>query len=169
MPFAPQIDVIVEDPRWGDPEPIITCAVTATLAHLGLDGARFELAVLASTDARLAELNAHYRGKDKPTNVLSFPAQDLRPSDAGQKPLPLQPRLGAPVTMLGDIALAYETCAREAEAAGLPFADHLAHLVVHATLHLLGYDHETEPDAALMEGLEIAILEALGIPDPYRP
>ncbi len=106
-----------------------------------------EMTVLLGDDALLRRLNRDYRGKDSPTNVLSFAA-------------------GEP-ELLGDMAIAYETTAGEAIAAGKPLVDHLAHLVVHGTLHLLGYDHESAEDAATMEPLEVAALAALGIADPY--
>jgi probable rRNA maturation factor len=106
------------------------------------------LTVLLADDARLKELNRDFRGKNKPTNVLSFPSEEPG--------------------YLGDIALAYGVTATEAKASGKRFADHAAHLVVHGVLHLMGYDHETERQANTMEPLETAILAALGIADPYR-
>lgn len=107
------------------------------------------IAVLCTDDARMRELNRDFRGKDAATNVLSFPAP---PSPAGS---------------WGDIALAYETLAREAAAQAKPLAHHLTHLVVHGTLHLLGFDHETETEADDMEAIEIAALAGLGLPNPY--
>jgi probable rRNA maturation factor len=115
-----------------------------------------------SDDDTVRQLNREWRGQDKPTNVLSFPAQELRPGG----PLP-QPPLGAPL-LLGDVVLAAETVAAEASAQGKRVADHLSHLVVHGVLHLLGFDHEAEADAVLMERREVAILAGLGIADPYR-
>jgi probable rRNA maturation factor len=115
-----------------------------------------ELAVLLAEDRTVRDLNRRYRGFDKPTNVLSFPATDEVPRPA-QAPL-----------MLGDVVLALETVRREAAAQGKPAADHLAHLVVHGTLHLLGYDHERAAEARRMEALETRLLAGLGIADPYR-
>ncbi|MEM1100606.1 MAG: rRNA maturation RNase YbeY [Pseudomonadota bacterium] len=153
-----EIDIIVEDARWGDLEPLAHRAVEAVFNGVGLVG---DVALLAADDARVAELNAQFRGKPSPTNVLSWPTEERGAAHPGGTPR-------APETReLGDIALAYETCAREAEAQGKPFAAHVTHLIVHGTLHLLGYDHETEADAALMEGLEVEILGNLGYPDPY--
>jgi len=109
------------------------------------------ITVLLTDDASVRTLNADFRGKDGPTNVLSFPAaESARPH-------------------LGDIALAYGVCAREAGAQGKPLADHLMHLTVHGVLHLLGYDHQTDAEAEAMEGIERAILSKLGVPDPYAP
>lgn len=168
MPDAPHVDVIVEDSGWDDPTALITAAVGATLGHLGLDPAGYEVSVLCCDDARIRALNAEFRGKDAPTNVLSWPAVDLAPESRGAPPLPPDPGDPDNPVALGDIALALGVCRAEAAAAGKPFSDHLTHLVVHATLHLLGHDHETEPEADLMESCERAILAGLGIPDPYE-
>ena len=113
-----------------------------------------EVAVLLADDAHVQAVNKEWRGLDKPTNVLSFPAAP--PDRIGRSPI------------LGDLILAFETCAREAEHDGKALADHVSHLVVHGVLHLLGYDHLTEAEAEEMEGLEIEVLAGLGIPDPYR-
>jgi probable rRNA maturation factor len=111
-----------------------------------------ELSLVLGDDAGMRALNRHWRGQDKPTNVLSFPA--------GAAPA------GAPA-LIGDVVLAFETVRREANEQGKPLADHLAHLVVHGVLHLIGYDHEEARAARRMERLEVAILAALGIADPY--
>jgi probable rRNA maturation factor len=106
-----------------------------------------------TSDAVVQGLNAQWRHKDQPTNVLSFPAPET---------------VHALEKTLGDVALAYETCAREAQEQGKNLKDHATHLLVHGLLHLLGYDHEAEDDAAEMEGLEREILASLGIADPYH-
>ncbi|MFX0544163.1 rRNA maturation RNase YbeY [Roseovarius sp. S1116L3] len=160
------MDVMVEDRRWRalDLEALAERAGRAALKHLGLEPAAFEISVLACNDARIAALNEDFRGKPQPTNVLSWPSGERGASRAGGAPdLPNS----ATDAELGDIAIAYETCAREAEAGGKPLADHAAHLIVHAVLHLLGYDHIRDEDATLMEACEVAILCKLGIPDPY--
>ena len=110
---------------------------------------KWAVTVLLTDDASIRDLNARFRGKDQPTNVLSFPA----------------PETAAP--HLGDIALAYGVCAREAEAQGKSLQHHLMHLTAHGVLHLLGYDHETDAEAEEMEGMERAILATLGVSDPY--
>ncbi|MBK1664668.1 rRNA maturation RNase YbeY [Rhodospirillum rubrum] len=120
-------------------------------------GTPLEISLLLTDDAAVQALNRDYRGQDKPTNVLSFAALDA------EEPLPED---GEPV-LLGDVALARETVAREAADLGVAPADHVFHLVVHGVLHLLGYDHEEEEEALDMEGLETAILGARGIADPY--
>ena len=124
-------------------------------------GRRHEVSLLATDDAAVAALNHEFRGKPVPTNVLSWPAEALATGRPGARPRP--PALDE----LGDIALAYETCAREAASSGIPLRDHATHLIVHGLFHLLGYDHENDADASLMEGLESETLAQLGIPDPY--
>ena len=116
-----------------------------------------ELAVMLTDDAGIRTLNLNWRGIDKPTNVLSFPA--LQPTGPGSPE-------DAP-RMLGDIAIAYQTTRREADDEQKPFDHHLSHLAVHGFLHLIGYDHEKDDEAEAMEGLETEILAQLGIPDPY--
>ncbi len=118
---------------------------------------RWEVSVALTDDAALQALNKAWRGKDRPTNVLSFPAE-----------MPDLPPGALQATPLGDIALAAETVQREAREQDKSFDDHLTHLTVHGLLHLLGYDHETTDDAAEMEALEIEILARLGVADPYR-
>lgn len=121
-----------------------------------------EVSVLLTDDAAVRALNREWRGQDRPTNVLSFPAlepHELRAAAGRPQPLPLH---------LGDIVLALETVLREARSEGKPIEHHLAHLVVHGTLHLFGEDHEDDDRAAAMELLETRILAELGVPDPYR-
>lgn len=163
-----ELDILIEDPRWDtlDLEALTARAVRATLAELGLV-AECSLCLMACDDARIATLNADFRGKPRPTNVLSWPAEERGAQAPGLAPAPPRPDPFGTIE-LGDIALAYETCKAEAEAAGKPFSDHVTHLTVHGTLHLLGYDHIEDSDAALMEGLEVKILGKLGLDDPYR-
>jgi probable rRNA maturation factor len=118
-------------------------------------------------DARIAALNADFRGKPQPTNVLSWPSEDRAPDLPGSAPLPPVAGTADDPESLGDIALAWETCAAEAGAQGKPMADHVTHLVVHGVLHLLGYDHIDDADAGVMEALEVRILATLGVSDPY--
>ena len=119
-----------------------------------------EVAVRLTDDAEVQTLNRDFRGKDKPTNVLSFPQvqadllESLSNSDDGE-------------ILLGDIVLARETCAREAEEKGVSLADHATHLIVHGALHLVGYDHIDDPEASAMEALEVKALASLGIANPY--
>ncbi|MES2034442.1 MAG: rRNA maturation RNase YbeY [Pseudomonadota bacterium] len=142
------IDVEVEDEAWTsvlpDAEALATRAAGAALAST--EGA---VVILLTDDAAVADLNIRFRDKPGPTNVLSFPAPDN------------------PEGLLGDIALAYGVCAREAEEQGKPLAHHLQHLVAHGVLHLLGYDHLDDLEAEEMEALERQILAGLDIPDPY--
>ncbi|HBS50302.1 MAG TPA: rRNA maturation RNase YbeY [Rhodobacteraceae bacterium] len=162
-------DIIIEDDRWSAVplERLADAAGRAVLARLGLDPETCTASLLACDDARIAALNTEFRGKPAPTNVLSWPAADLAPDRPGGAPIPPAPDFTGEIE-LGDIALAWDTCAREAAEAGKPLDDHLTHLIVHGLLHLLGYDHESDPDATLMEGLETEIRGKLGVPDPYR-
>ena len=146
---------------------LATRAVTATFAHLHLPQAGFTLCVMGCDDARIAVLNGDFRGKAAATNVLSWPSDDLSPETEGDAPLP--PETGDPddPESLGDIAIAYDTCLREAAEAEKAPADHVTHLIVHGVLHLLGYDHIRDGDAARMETTEVAILATLGVSDPY--
>ena len=158
-------DTVIEDPRWAAVglEALAEQAARATLAHLGLDASDWEVAVLACNDGSIAALNADFRGKPAPTNVLSWPSQERGAEVEGARPAPPT----GPDPELGDIAIAYETCAREAAEQGKPMEAHVTHLIVHAVLHLLGYDHERDGDAALMEALEVEILGKMGLDDPY--
>jgi probable rRNA maturation factor len=125
-----------------------------------LVNARLSVSLLFTSDSEVRALNREWRGKDKPTNVLSFPM--LERSEL------LALSAEGPPVLLGDIALAFETCAREAEEKGISLEHHAAHLIIHGLLHLAGYDHETSSeDAAAMEALEIKALALMGIADPY--
>ena len=162
----PLADVLLEDPRWkaAGLEALSQPAVHAALTAAGV-APKYEVCVLGCDDARIAVLNAEFRGKPAPTNVLSWPAFDLAPDDSGRPPLP--PAAGGMEESLGDIAIAYETCLREAAEKGIPAADHITHLIIHGTLHLLGYDHQNDVQANVMEGLEVKALASMGIKAPY--
>ena len=155
---ALKIDVMVDSRRWKEPakvKAVVRRAVAqAAAATRSTTGA--ELAIVLTDDSAIRALNRDWRGIDKATNVLSFPAKDGGPQPEGPQP------------HLGDIVLAYETIAREAESEHKPFAHHLAHLAVHGFLHLVGYDHERDDEARSMEQAERDILRRLKIPDPYR-
>lgn len=163
-----EIDILIEDPAWDGAgiEALAAEACAATLDALGLVPDHFAVSLLACGDARIAELNAEFRGKPAPTNVLSWPAEEHELEPGGMPALPAPDPAGPP-RELGDVAIAFQTCAREAAEQGKPLADHLRHLLVHATLHLLGFDHIRDADAAVMEALETRILARLGVPDPY--
>lgn len=151
-----EIDIIIEAEGWKGLTGAEALTLKAAKAALDAQKNDGDVTILLTNDARMHQLNADFRGKDKPTNVLSFPAAP--------------PPRGMPVSetlFLGDVALGYETCAAEASADGKTLGDHLSHLVVHGLLHLMGYDHETAAEADDMEGRERAILASLGIADPY--
>lgn len=162
------LDIVIEARAWDEAQltALAGRAVDAALRHMKLEPEACEITLLACDDARIAALNADFRGKAAATNVLSWPAQPLAPKAEGLAPP--APEWGFDgVIELGDIALSYDTCAREASESAKPLEVHLTHLIVHGTLHLLGYDHETEGDAALMERIEVEILGNLGLDDPY--
>jgi probable rRNA maturation factor len=152
-----EIDVIVRSARWRKrptAKNIVKRAVLAAVEAISTPST--ELAIVLTDDSAIQTLNRDWRGKNAPTNVLSFPA-----AAPGKSP-------SAP-PYIGDIIIAYQTVAREAVAEGKPFNHHLAHLAVHGFLHLLGYDHENDRDAQKMERLERKILKRLAVPDPYAP
>lgn len=150
------LDISIECEGWSaavsDPEKLCLDAASAALAALEDVPGRPALSILLSDDTMIATLNSQFRGKNGPTNVLSFPAGDTYPDG---------------LVMLGDIAVAFETVEREADAGGITIADHLSHMIIHGTLHLLGFDHETDGEAEEMENLETSILSGLGVADPY--
>lgn len=155
--MAIAVDVSVEAGAWPAGEVLssmVDDCLAAVASRLALADVDSELSVLFTDDEAMRALNAEWRGMDKPTNVLSFPAFDLAPGDP-------------PGPLLGDIAVAFETLVREAELEGKPFDDHLRHLVVHGILHVLGYDHENDSEAEDMESAERLILADMGVPDPY--
>ncbi len=155
------MELLIEDTRWeaAGLEALATRACEAVLARFGIDPERAEISLLGCDDARIAALNAQFRGRNAPTNVLSWPARE------GFPPTERQAQEGA--VELGDIAIAHDVCAREAHAQGKTFDDHVTHLLVHGVLHLLGFDHMDEAQAAEMEALEVEILGKLGISNPY--
>lgn len=165
----PIVDIVIEDPRWEEfgltalAEP----AALATLAALNLSPKGFTLCMMACDDTRIATLNADFRGKPQPTNVLSWPSEDRGADTPGGLP---EPPIAGPdddPESLGDIAIAYDTCKAEAAAQDKRMGDHVTHLVVHGMLHLLGYDHVDDADGDLMEATEVRILATLGVSDPY--
>ena len=157
------IDVIVRSQRWrrGVAELSRLCTETARRAYdmAGGDEGDAQVSIVLTSDRAVQALNRTFRGYDKATNVLSFPAA----------PAPMAAPAGCPPPprLLGDVVIAYGTTAAEATAAGKELGDHLRHLIVHGILHVLGYDHQTEGDAAVMERLEAAILASFGMSDPY--
>jgi probable rRNA maturation factor len=163
------VDTVIEDARWeafGLPA-LAERAGRAALVGLGLPVEGFAVSLMGCDDGRIAVLNADFRGKPRPTNVLSWPSEERGAEFVGEEPERPLPGTADDPKPLGDIAIAWETCAGEAEEQGKPMTDHVTHLIVHGVLHLLGYDHVEEEDAALMETLEVGILASLGVSDPY--
>jgi len=143
------IEVEVEDEAWAGLPDVRVVVERAARAALGATPG--DIVILLTDDAAVQDLNARFRDRDRPTNVLSFPAAHS----------------AAP--HLGDLVLAFGVCAAEAQAQGKTLPDHLTHLVVHGVLHLLGRDHEAETEAEAMEAEERTLLASLGVADPYRP
>lgn len=155
---APEVAVRIEDARWRRVPGVTARTRRAVRAALAACAPRYraaETSVVLTGDAAIAKLNAQWRNKRGPTDVLSFPADD-------------RPRRGGVPALLGDVVVAYGVAVRDSRAEGKPLGDHLAHLVVHGTLHLVGYDHDSDDAAERMEALERRILGTLGLPDPYR-
>jgi probable rRNA maturation factor len=170
--ITPVLDIVVDSPLWAarrGVKAVLRRAIAAAAAMVSTtDG---ELAIVLTDDSAIRALNRHWRGKDEPTNVLSFPTSvRLAPPLAGKGRSLAASRRGKNTPRLfGDIVIAYETTAREAKAEHKPLQDHVAHLAVHGFLHLVGYDHAAEKEAAAMEALEIAVLTRLDVPNPYIP
>jgi probable rRNA maturation factor len=161
MPLSntPETEVLVTADCWqreSGAEAAIHRAIETAAAMVGAETFDAELAIMLTDDEGIRTLNKNWRGIDKPTNVLSFPALQ-----------PVGPRDDDAPRMLGDIAIAYQTARAEADAEHKPFENHLSHLAVHGFLHLVGFDHGKDGDADIMEELERKILAQLGIPDPY--
>lgn len=158
------IEFALEDDAWTEAAPwyreVALRAAESALTAAGVRPQDVEISALLCNDERIANLNADFRGKPSPTNVLSWPAEHTIPEDAPQAPED---------GFLGDVALARETIVSEAALQHVTVDAHFAHLFAHGVLHLLGYDHETDADAEVMEGVERAALAAMGIADPYAP
>ena len=163
------VETVIEDARWDGfgLAGLAETAARATLAQLSIPADGLQVSLLGCDDARIAALNADFRGKPQPTNVLSWPSEDRAADTPGGQPEPPEPGDPEDPESLGDIAISWETCAREAAGQDKPMADHVAHLIVHGLLHLLGYDHIDDADAALMEAEEVRILASMGVSDPY--
>jgi len=151
---APSVDIQAQSPLW-DAQPLaeqtVRDAIAAAAAALSTAGG--EVSILLTDDKAIRLLNREWRGIDKPTNVLSFPAATTKAS--------------VRMPLFGDIVMAYETLKRDCDDEDLIFLHHLAHLTVHGFLHLIGYDHQVEAQAEEMEGLESKIMTRMNLPDPY--
>lgn len=167
--MEPLVDIVLEDDRWEafGLEALANKAAQVALDELGFGAEGFTFCIMGCDDARILELNGDFRGKAQPTNVLSWPSEERGAEVAGDLPYPPEAGAADDPESLGDIAISYDTCAAEAEAAGKPLSDHVTHLVVHGLLHLLGYDHVRDADGDLMEATEVRILARLGLSDPY--
>lgn len=163
------VDVEVVDGAWLSDLPgaddVVERACTRTL-QVACSGEAVTVTVVMADDRMLADLNGRWRHIDRPTDVLSFPSDERSPGTRLRRPAGSPP--GNDIA-LGDIVIARETVVDDACRRATALTDHLSHIAVHGTLHLLGYDHETDADAGVMEDMERAVLKTLGIPDPYLP
>ena len=159
------VDLIIEDTRWKTLNlfSIANAAFKETLSELDLRSENFVCSVLACNSEKIKGLNAQFRGKNNSTNVLSFPLKAEKYDTKGS----LKFKANADLLELGDIAIAYEVCKKEANVSKIKFEDHVYHLIIHSVLHLLGYDHEEEKNATEMEKIEVQVLANLGISNPY--
>ena len=149
--FEPtKIEVEVEDRAWDQALPEVMALARGAAEAAARSAQGGAISILLTNAQTVKALNARFRDRDEPTNVIAFPAATNREGH------------------LGDIALAFGVCASEAIAQGKPLADHLRHLVIHGVLHILGYDHDADGPAQRMEALERRVLEGLGVPDPYQ-
>ena len=159
------VDLVIEDARWKTLNllKIANSAFKETLSQLNLRSEIFICCILACSSKKIKGLNAQFRGKNNSTNVLSFPSKpEIYEVRSISK---LEPTIDP--FELGDIAIAYEVCKKEADISKIDFEDHVYHLIIHAVLHLLGFDHEEEKNAAEMEKIEVQVLAKLGINNPY--
>ena len=159
------VDLVIEDARWKTLNllKIANSAFKETLSQLNLRSEIFICCILACSSKKIKGLNAQFRGKNNSTNVLSFPSKpEIYEVRSISK---LEPTIDP--FELGDIAIAYEVCKKEADISKIDFEDHVYHLIIHSLLHLLGFDHEEEKNAAEMEKIEVQVLAKLGINNPY--
>jgi len=160
MADNPEIDVTIPCAAWrdavGEVEDVCRRAALAVLDIMAPNGGPIEVSIVLSDDDFIRSLNREFRGRDEPTDVLSFSNEEPNLPDRDERPV-----------LLGDVVVAFQTASRDASADGLGLAGHLSHLVVHGMLHLFGFDHEIETDAARMERQEMAVLATLGVANPY--
>ena len=159
------VDLIIEDTRWKTINlfSIANAAFKETLSELNLCSENFDCSVLACSSEKIKGLNAQFRGKNNSTNVLSFPLK----AEKYEAKNSLKLKADADLLELGDVAIAYEVCKKEANVSKIKLEDHVYHLIIHSVLHLLGYDHGEEKNAAEMEKIEVQVLANLGISNPY--
>ena len=163
------IEILINEPLWKKENRLISAKIKSLIKKIAPQtelknylnkNLEIEISVVLSNDEEIKKLNKNYRQKNKPTNVLSFPAVDFKNLDKSALELGFMP--------LGDIILSYQTIKNEAISEKKKFDDHLYHLVIHSLLHLLGHDHEEKKEAEIMENLEINLLKKLDIPNPYH-
>lgn len=165
------VDLVVAEAAWRTAVPNLADLADQgsrlALDSAGLDPANWSICILATNDTEIARLNREFRGKPEATNVLSWPAFDLAPRRPGALPGSPPRQESGRRCQLGDVALALQTIEREANDAVIPLKDHVIHLILHGSLHLLGFDHRIDEDAETMERIEVEALARIGIPDPF--
>ena len=167
-----KINVIFKDERWVKIplEEIAKGALKLISDRFSVKDNNFEVSLLASNDAEIKELNKKFRGNDSSTNIISWPELETQPREPGHFPVQMDKlksdSKGA--IFLGNLAISFERCSTEAEEKNIFFADHMLHLLLHGYLHLIGFDHQNELDATLMEDIEIGLLSGAGIKNPYE-
>ena len=164
--------VMIDDKRWvGVPlEEIAKSALKLLVDNSLVKKSNFEVSILAGNDSEIKKLNKNFRGRNTSTNIISWPEYNLQPKHPGHSPKQFdKSTLASEETIfLGNLAISFERCSSEAEKKDISFADHLLHLLLHGYLHLLGFDHQNELDATLMEDIEIRLLSRIGIKNPYE-
>jgi len=160
------IEVIIDHQGWENEGLDLLAMQTYdnVMGYFGYDPELYEVSLLACNDARISVLNQKFRSQETATNVLSWPSLERVPTIAGEMPDALDPTRD---DFLGDIALAYETCRAEAQSSAKPVSDYISHLLIHGILHLMGFNHEDDADATVMEGIETEILSKMGVNTQY--
>tara|TARA_S200000501_G_scaffold344014_1_gene355420 strand:+ start:285 stop:806 length:522 start_codon:yes stop_codon:yes gene_type:complete len=166
-----ELHVLIEERRWLEINlrKILSGVIKSVLSFLNNCESNYEISLLASNDKNISELNKKYRNVRSATNILSWPEYSLKNLLPGKMPKTLPvPGNGNSTISLGNLAIAYETCKKEAKINGISLESHMSHILLHGFLHLVGFDHHNDLDAELMEGIEVSLLSSLGIPNPYN-
>ena len=166
-----KINILINDLRWSKTKLQDTCERSFGLAMSVSDEMNFnpEVSILACNDKEICELNEKFRGQNSPTNILSWPEYELKSEIPGQPPRKMKAVVeeASRLTFIGNLAISFDRCSTESKESEITFDDHMTHILLHGCLHLLGFDHQNDLDANLMEGMEINLLSSIGIKNPY--